>query len=300
MRAKIVASECGAALFPPNTLAGFEYCLEQAFDGIEFDVQLTADAQVVVHHDYLLNPRITRDSSGQWLSPPYPAICGMTLSGLRRFDVGRYRPESRELIEYPLYQPRDGAKIPSLDELLACYNDHGAKSTLWIELKSSPFQRAISADPHALVMKVIDTIHRHGVANRTVLLAFEWNLLESARELCPVVELDYLTLNPAHIIALNRKIGPVDPYLLFGAFDPRRYNNSLTDAITAAGGQWWGPHVSDVTRQDVARAQMLGLTVNLWGVGSDDRAMTHALTLEADAITLSHPARLKAKLEAGL
>ena len=298
MRTNIVASECAAALFPPNTLAGFSYCLEQAFDGIEFDVQLSADAQVVVHHDYLLNPRTTRDSSGHWLSPPYPAICGMTLNEVQKFDVGRYRPGSRELADYPQYQPLDGEKIPSLDELLACHNVRGAMSTLWIEMKSSPFQRAISADPHALVAGVIEAVVSHGLAHRTVLLAFEWDLLRFARELCPVVELDCLTLNPAHIVALNRRLGPVDPWLLFGAFDPRCYNNSVPDAIAAAGGDWWGPHVNDVSREDVACAQSLGLKVNLWGVGSDDRAMTHALTLEADAITLSHPDLLRAKIEA--
>lgn len=208
MRTNIVASECAAALFPSNTLAGFSYCLEQEFDGTVFDVQLTADAQVVVHHVYLLNPRTSRDPSGQWLSPPCPAICAMTLNDVREFDVGRYRSGSRELADYPQYQPLDGEKIRSLDKLLAYHNEQGSTSTLWIELKSSPFQQAISADPHALVAGVIEAVVSHGLAHRTVLLVFEWDLLRFARELCQVVELDYLTLNPLHVVALNRKLPP--------------------------------------------------------------------------------------------
>jgi len=98
------------------------------------------------------------------------------------------------------------------------------------------------------------------------------------------------------VVALNRKLGPIDPYLLFGGFDPRRYDNSIPEAIAAAGGDGWGPHVNDVTRQDVADAQKLGLTVNLWGVGASDDAMTRALALNADAITLSDPDRLAAKI----
>jgi len=296
VKPSIVASECCAGRFPPNTRSGFSYCLEQSFDGIEFDVQLTADAQVVVHHDYRLNPRIARDRSGNWLSAPCPAICRLTLSDLHKFDVGRYRPGSYELAEYPDYQPMDGEHIPSLRELLALYNEMEATSTLWIELKSSPYQREISADPNELATRVIEAVTAHGVVHRTVLLAFEWDLLRYARSLCADVQLDFLTLNPAHIVALNRKLGPIDPYLLFGAFDPRRYDNSIPVAIAAAGGDGWGPHVNDVTPQDVADAQKLGLTVNLWGVGASDDAMTRALVLKADAITLSDPDRLKAKI----
>ena len=296
MRPSIVASECCAARFPPNTRSGFSYCLEQAFDGIEFDVQLTADARVVAHHDYLLNPRIARDRSGNWLGAPYPAICRLTSSDLQKFDVGRYRPGSRELAEYPDYQPTDGEHIPSLIELLALYNEMGAASTLWIELKSSPYQRENSADPHELATRVIEAVTAHGVVHRTVLLAFEWDVLRFARGLCAEVKLDFLTLDPKHIVALNRKLGPIDPYLLFGAFDPRRYDNSIPEAIAAAGGDWWGPHVNDVTEQDVANAQQLGLTVNLWGVGASDDAMSQALALNADAITLSDADRLDAKV----
>ena len=73
MKPEVVASECCAARYPQNTRAGFEYCLQQRFDGIEFDVHLSADGQVVVHHDYRLNPRITRDASGNWLDATGPA-----------------------------------------------------------------------------------------------------------------------------------------------------------------------------------------------------------------------------------
>jgi glycerophosphoryl diester phosphodiesterase len=296
MNTQIVASECCAGRFPQNTRSGFVYCLERSFDGIEFDVHLSADGQVVVHHDYRLNPRIARDGSGSWLSPPCAAIRALTLSELKHFDVGRYRPGSNELEAYPDYQPQDGATIPSLHELLDAYDERGGASTLWIELKSSPYQRDISCDPNELVRAVIAAVTAHGVEGRTVLLAFEWDVLRFARELCPDVAADYLTLNPAHIVALNRRLGPIDPYRLFGAFDPRRYGNDIPAAIAAAGGDWWGPHVADVTAADVAHAQELGVRVNLWGVGSSAAAISDALVLRADAITLSDPDLLRTQI----
>ena len=103
MTPQIVASECCAARFPPNTRAGFAYCLRQRFDGIEFDVHLAADGDVVVHHDFRLNPRVTR-RAGAWLDAAGPAICAMTVAELRGYDVGRYRPGARELGLYPTWR----------------------------------------------------------------------------------------------------------------------------------------------------------------------------------------------------
>ena len=297
MTVQIVASECCAGRYPPNTGSGFNYCLQQSFDGIEFDVHLSSDGQVVAHHDYLLNPRIARDRSGNWLDAPLPPVCSLTVKELQAFDVGRYRPGSNELEDYPRYRPIDGETIPTLDGFLEAYAANNARATLWIEIKSSPYQRNISSHPNELVRRVVDAVTRAGVQRRSVLLAFEWDVLRFARELSSEIETDFLTLNPARVVALNRKIGPIDPYLLYGAYDPRRYDNNISRAIAAAGGDWWGPFVGDVTAQDVADAQRLGLRVNLWNVDSNDAAMTKALALNADAITLSDPDLLVQKLE---
>lgn len=105
MKPEIVASECCAGRFPQNTLRGFEYCLAAGFDGIEFDVRLSRDGHVVVQHDYLLNKRITRGPSGEWLARKGPPICQLSLRELKGFDVGRYAPDSREAGSYPHYQP---------------------------------------------------------------------------------------------------------------------------------------------------------------------------------------------------
>jgi glycerophosphoryl diester phosphodiesterase len=289
MPLQIVASECCAGRFPQNTRSGFAYCLAQSFDGIEFDVHLSSDGHVVVHHDYRLNPRIARDQAGRWIDAPGPALCELTLDELRAFDVGRYRPGSNELTEYPAYRAIDGERMPSLRELLDVYQQHESDATLWIEIKSSPYQRDTSSHPNALVSQVIEDVVSAGVQHRTVLLAFEWDALLFARSINSEIATDFLTLNPTHVIALNRKLGPIDPRLLYGPFDPRRHDDSIPKAIAAAGGDWWGPYVHDVTAADVTEAQQLGLRVNLWNVDSDDAAIDRALALKPDAITLSDP-----------
>jgi glycerophosphoryl diester phosphodiesterase len=299
MSVQIVASECCAGRYPQNTAAGFAYCLQQSFDGIEFDVHLSADGHVVAHHDYRLNPRIARDRSGAWVKAPAPAICALTLAELQTYDVGRYQPGSRELTEYPDCPALDGEVIPALRDLLRGYVDGNGAATLWIEIKTTPFQRDISSQPNELVRQIVEDVTAAGLQLRTVLLAFEWDTLSFARSISNEIETDFLTIDPARVVAMNRNRGPIDPYRWYGEFDPRRFDDSIPRAIKAAGGDWWGPLVHDVSANDVEEAHSLGLRVNLWNVDSNEPGMSRALALDADAITLSDPDMLVRKLASG-
>ena len=54
MRPLVYAHRGGAALRPENTIASFDYGLSLGADGLEFDVRLSRDGVVVVHHDATL------------------------------------------------------------------------------------------------------------------------------------------------------------------------------------------------------------------------------------------------------
>ncbi len=297
MTVKIIASECCSGLFPKNSLSGFRYCIDNHIDGIEFDVHLSADGHVVVQHDYLLNPRITRDPSGDWLAKSGPPVSNLELVELKTYDIGRYAPGSHEVNGYPDYQPSDKEPIPTFVEFLDYHNKSNATSELWVELKTSPYQREISSDPLKLLETVLTDLARANLIGNTMLLAFEWDLLVTSKELQPEVRTDFLTINPEYIAASNKKNGLVDTSLLFGTFDPKHYTQSIPHAILAAGGIGWGPLVSDVNSGDVRQAQDLGLEVNLWGVGTTDAAMEDALAMNPDSITIARPDFLKEKLD---
>ena len=51
VRMKILAHRGYSSIYPENTMLAFRKALEFGADGIEFDVQLTQDDQVVVIHD---------------------------------------------------------------------------------------------------------------------------------------------------------------------------------------------------------------------------------------------------------
>ena len=64
---------------PENTLAAFLLAIELGADGIEFDVQLSGDDQIVVIHDFVLET--TTDGAGP--------VRVRTLAELKELDAGR-------------------------------------------------------------------------------------------------------------------------------------------------------------------------------------------------------------------
>ncbi len=74
----IVAHRGDSANAPENTLAAFRLALENGADGIELDVMLSADQQLVVIHDDTLD----RTSTG------HGKVGDSPLAALRELDAG--------------------------------------------------------------------------------------------------------------------------------------------------------------------------------------------------------------------
>ena len=53
---QVIAHRGFSAVAPENTMAAFRQAAEAGADGIELDVHLTKDGEVVVIHDYTVKP----------------------------------------------------------------------------------------------------------------------------------------------------------------------------------------------------------------------------------------------------
>ncbi len=62
---------------PENTLPSFSLAREMGVDGVELDVHLSKDGEVIVIHDATLNRTTNGDG----------AVSGLTLNELRRLDL---------------------------------------------------------------------------------------------------------------------------------------------------------------------------------------------------------------------
>jgi glycerophosphoryl diester phosphodiesterase len=277
-----IAHRGGAGLRPENTLAAFAHALMMGADGAELDVQLTRDGEVVVFHDYLLNPELCRDAQGRWLTKPTPRIKDLTLAALQKYDVGRPDPGSKYAEQHPLLEARDGETIPSLDDVVALAKTARKPFRLFVELKTSFSNREMSAEPGALAEATIRILRSHDYLDRSVLVGFDWEGLLHAKKIAPKLECWFTTLaqswfgeaqpppedDPpaAPALAMLRSWAQSGSSPWAAGYDAVKYGGSILRAIRAAGGDGWFPMFRDATPERVAEARALGLKVGAWTV----------------------------------
>lgn len=139
---QIWAHRGASAHAPENSLEAFELARSMGADGIELDVQLSADGRVVVCHD----ETIDRTSNGSG------AIASMTLDELRAFDYANTHPGFSNVT------------IPTLDEVFELLGD--AAMVVNVELKNS-------IEPYpGLEEAVLACVRRAGWADRVILSSF--------------------------------------------------------------------------------------------------------------------------------
>ena len=109
---EIFAHRGASGYAPENTLEAFRLAMEQGADGIELDVHLTKDGEVVVIHDETLD----RTSNGQGKVRDY------TLEELKKFSFHNHIEKYK------------GVQIPTLKEVLDLVKNSSMKVN--IELKT--------------------------------------------------------------------------------------------------------------------------------------------------------------------
>ena len=141
----IIAHRGASADLPENTLAAFALAAEQGADGIELDVQLTADKRIVIFHDPTLE-RFTGSKS---------KVSELTLAELKTVDLG------------------EGQTIPTLDELLEFL---GPRLLYNIELKN------LSLRDNGLEAAVADRIESFALLDLTLVSSFNPFSVRRARQ----------------------------------------------------------------------------------------------------------------------
>ena len=113
MKQKIYGHRGASAYAPENTLEAFEKAAQMGADGVELDVHLTRDGELVVTHD----ETIERVSDGSGF------VKDLTLKELKALRFNKTHPEYRD------------ARIPTLEEVFSLLKPTGLEIN--IELKNS-------------------------------------------------------------------------------------------------------------------------------------------------------------------
>jgi glycerophosphoryl diester phosphodiesterase len=282
-------------LVPENTLEGFAAALNLGVTTLEMDTGVTADGAVVVMHDPTLNPDITRGPDGAWITPPGPAVRSLTLAELQRHDVGRIRPGTRYAATFPDQVPADGARIPTLDAVLALAAAASPTVRFNIETKVFPHRPTVTVPPEVMAEAVADVIIRAGMADRAVVQSFDWRTLAWLREHRPAIARSYLTSQSGGEDTVASRDGVPSPWL--AGLDAAAHGNSVPRLVAAAGGTIWSPNFRDLTEAIVAEARSLGLTLLPWTV-NDAATMERLIAWGVDGIITDRPDILRGVMAA--
>lgn len=283
-------------LAPENTLEGFAKALALGVTTLEMDTGMTADGVVVVMHDPSLNPDITRLPDGTWLEGPGPSVRSLTLAALQAHDVGRIRPGTRYAASFPDQVGVDGARVPTLDAVLALANAASHTVRFNIETKVFPDRPGLTVAPAALAAGVADALARAGLTERAVVQSFDWRTLDWLKEHRPEVVRSYLTSQtPGGYDTVSSRDGRPSPWL--GGRDASAYGNSAPKLVAAAGGTVWSPNHRDLTEASLAEARLLGLRVLPWTV-NDVPTMERLVGWGVDGIITDRPDLLRSVLAA--
>jgi len=283
----VIAGATGYGVWPANSLEGAVECLAEPIDGIEIDVQMTADGHVVAHHDYHLSRHATR-LDGAWLESRGPALKSLRLAELERYDVGSLRPGTDYAARYPHRAPANGVRIPTLPALLAALSAAmGPRRWIYIEIKTDPQDPEAAPAPTAVTEAVIAAIEKADWVAHSKIIAFDWQVLRLSRRRNPAIATAHLTI-PASLASGVKPLPNGDSPWSDG-FDRRHYGGSDMAAIKAHGGMEWSPHVSEITDDRMAEARRLGLRVGPWGLSAAED-VDRVIDLGVWSATVSGPA----------
>jgi glycerophosphoryl diester phosphodiesterase len=156
---------------PENSMAAFDKAIQEGADGIEFDVQLSKDGEVVVIHDFTVN----RTTDGQG------AVSEKSLAELKALNL--LDDKGRTL------------KVPTLKEIFEAYQEN---VLLNIELKNP------SRFTNDICEKVVQLVDEFELQDRVLISSFDHRLLKRVSDLNPNIRLGVLMysylLNPIDYI----------------------------------------------------------------------------------------------------
>ena len=135
---KIYAHRGSRGNYPENSMLAFSKAIETGVDGMEFDIHMTKDGELVVIHDTTLD----RTTTGTGYIKDY------TLAEIRTFSIGA------KFTEFKHYDPSwDDEVVPTLTEVLLLCKEYDLKVN--IELKT---HEVVYPNIEEAMLKVVEAV----------------------------------------------------------------------------------------------------------------------------------------------
>lgn len=178
--------------YPENSIPGFNAVLEEGYDGVELDVRLTKDKELVVFHDIRLE-RLTEGGRGM--------VRSKKLSDLQKIKLKNDRVETY---------------IPSLSDVLELYKH--AAVFINIEIKSEmPLRGKIEK-------RVVELIYKFGLQRKVIISSFNPLVIKKIQKVDPTLRTGFIY--EKRMPRLNQRLAKG---LIVDSWHPNY--NGITDAL---------------------------------------------------------------------
>jgi len=177
---KIFGHRGARGSYPENTLLGFQKAIEEGVDGLEIDVHMTVDGEIVVIHD----EQLERTTNGEGY------VKDLTLEQIKQYNAGSRFSYFRNYEE-----SWDLENVPSLLEVLELLEPYDIE--LNIELKTD------RVNYKGIEEKVLALVHQYGGDRKVIYSSFHLPTLLRLKALDET----------ADIALLNREISHPDDYI---------------------------------------------------------------------------------------
>ena len=255
----VEAHRGGAGLWPENTLEAFGRALALGVSTLELDVHLTADDDVVVHHD-------------------------PTIADARRI---------RELTRADL-----PPSMPLLRQVAALLAERGADPVrVNLEIKYDALDASGLTTREAFVERVVDALRVDGLVARTSIQCFDWGVLQRVAEAEPALARNLL-VSPKYLRGTDGAPSPwFDGLAVDDDFIVTAARQGFT-AVSPIHGSPFRAGVDDPAYQPFTTVELVdaahaaGLAVVPYVV-DDAPTMRHLVRLGVDGLITNHPERLR-------
>lgn len=288
-------------LSPENTFPAYQTALSVGVDYVDMDIGMTKDGVLVICHNFRLNPNITKNAKGEWISTPIP-IKDLTFKQLETYDVGELKPGTDYAKLFPNQWPVPNTHMPSLKSVIDYVKRiAGNKVGFQIEIKTTPEHPDWTFSPEKIAAALAKLIEEEDIIDRTQVQSFDFRALLAIQKDNQNIITAYLTDEEQQSNFLSSD--PKKAGLWTAGYLLKNYNDSIPQMVKALGGKYWDPQERGLTAEQVAEAHKLGLTVIVWPWRQyfpevNTNLLEKMITMQVDGIITGRPDILRGLMAA--